>query len=106
MRINLTPGGWARLAIYALAALVGVASFAARLSGNVELSTALDQLMEPLIVIVGGTAAANLGKAPDQQASVLERLIRDVFPGMRVAAPPAQDGLPAYAGPTTADIEE
>lgn len=63
---KLSPMAWVRLVIYVLAALVGIAAVVATTLGYGDIATLLGTLAGAGAAITGGTAAANLPKAPDQ----------------------------------------
>lgn len=63
---KLTPMGIARLVMYVVFAAVGLAGFVVNSLGMNELGTLLGSIAAPGLAVVGGTAAFNLPKAPDQ----------------------------------------
>ncbi|CAM2802028.1 hypothetical protein COJE103337_03825 [Corynebacterium jeikeium] len=63
---KLSPMAWVRLIIYILAALVGIAAVVATTLGYGDIAALLGTLAGAGAAITGGTAAANLPKAPDQ----------------------------------------
>lgn len=63
---KLSPMAWVRLVIYVLAALVGIAAVVATTLGYGDIAALLGTLAGAGAAITGGTAAANLPKAPDQ----------------------------------------
>lgn len=67
MRGNLTPAGWVRLVLYVVSAMVGVAAVVATTLGYVEVAAVLGTVAGAGAAVTGGTAVANLPKAPDQQ---------------------------------------
>lgn len=73
----VTPGGWVRLALYAVAVLAGLASVLAEPLGFGGLTELLMSISGLLLVATGGTAALNLGKADDQQLN-----LRDLIPAV------------------------
>lgn len=68
----ITPGGWVRLGLYAVAVLAGLASVLAEPLGFGGLTDVLASIAGVLLVATGGTAALNLGKADDQQVKLRE----------------------------------
>lgn len=68
----ITPGGWVRLGLYAVAVLAGLASVLAEPLGFGGLTDVLASISGLLLVATGGTAALNLGKADDQQVKLRE----------------------------------
>lgn len=63
---TLNPMGWVRLVLYVIGALVGVAAVVANSLGYVDLGTLLGTVAGAAAAVTGGTAVANLPKAPDQ----------------------------------------
>ncbi|MGJ4077215.1 hypothetical protein ACN4BX_09185 [Corynebacterium macclintockiae] len=63
---KLTPMAWVRLVIYVISALVGLAAVVATTLGYTDIAALLGTLAGAGAAITGGTAAANLPKAPDQ----------------------------------------
>lgn len=63
---KLTPMAWVRLIIYIISALVGLAAVVATTLGYTDIAALLGTLAGAGAAITGGTAAANLPKAPDQ----------------------------------------
>ena len=63
---KLSPMAWVRLIIYIIAALVGLAAVVATTLGYGDIASLLGTLAGAGAAITGGTAAANLPKAPDQ----------------------------------------
>lgn len=63
---DLTGAGWLRMVIYAVASLVGVAALVATSMGKPEWGEFLGTLASAGVALIGGTAIANLPKAPDQ----------------------------------------
>lgn len=63
---KLTPMAWVRLVIYIISALVGLAAVVATTLGYTDIAALLGTLAGAGAAITGGTAAANLPKAPDQ----------------------------------------
>lgn len=96
---DLTPAGWVRLVLYVITVIVGLVAYVAGQLGAVEVSTAFASMSTALAVLIGGTAAANVPKAPDQGiGQVLDRLR-----GMTTV--PVAEAVPViapYDGPTTA----
>lgn len=125
MSTNLNPAGWTRLVIYVISALVGVAAVVATTLGYTEVSGLLGTLAAAGAAITGGTAVANLPKAPDQTSATggldLQKIIPALheisqaaqvykqamqYEGRHADAPTPVDVLPAvelptYGGPTT-----
>lgn len=67
---DLTPAGWLRMVVYAVASLVGVAALVATSMGKPEWGEYLGTLASAGVALIGGTAIANLPKAPDQNRPV------------------------------------
>lgn len=63
---QLNPMGWIRLVLYVLSALVGIAAVVTNALGYVDLGALLGTIAGAGAAITGGTAVANLPKAPDQ----------------------------------------
>ena len=66
MNQNLNPMAWVRLVIYVISALVGIAAVIATTIGQGEIAALLGTLAGAGAAVTGGTAVANLPKAPDQ----------------------------------------
>lgn len=66
MNQKLTPMAWVRLVIYVISALVGIAAVIATTIGQGEIAALLGTLAGAGAAVTGGTAVANLPKAPDQ----------------------------------------
>lgn len=66
MKNNLNPAGWTRLVLYVISALVGVGAVVATTLGYGEVAATLGTLAGAGAAVTGGTAVANLPKAPDQ----------------------------------------
>lgn len=64
---QLNAAGWVRLVLYVLSALVGVAAVVATTLGYDAIAGLLGTLAGVGASVTGGTAVANLPKAPDQQ---------------------------------------
>lgn len=64
---KLTVGGYVRMAVYLLSAVVGVAAVAVNAVGMTELSALLGTIAGAGAAVTGGTAVFNLPKAPDQR---------------------------------------
>lgn len=116
MNTKLNPAGYTRLFLYVISALVGIAAVVANTLGYGDLSTLLGTLAGAGAAITGGTAVANLPKAPDQApaggldvAAVMPALLEvaaaaKTYQAAMAYAPKhaAEDEpLPIYDGPTT-----
>ena len=66
MNNTLNAMGWVRLVVYVISALIGVAAVVANTLGHGDIAVLLGTLAGAGAAITGGTAAANLPKAPDQ----------------------------------------
>lgn len=89
MAKQLNTAGWIRLVIYAISALVGVAAVVALTIGSTELAALLTALSSAGAAITGGTAIANLPKAPDQHPTAGFEL-REAVPALREIADAAR----------------
>ncbi|APT92878.1 hypothetical protein CPHO_08255 [Corynebacterium phocae] len=67
MQTKLNPAGWVRLIMYVLSALVGIATVVATTLGYDGVAAILGTVAGAGAAITGGTAVANLPKAPDHQ---------------------------------------
>ena len=119
MNAKLNPAGWTRLIIYVISGLVGLAAVVVNALGMGELSLLLGTVAGAGAAITGGTAAANLPKAPDQSRDgglELEKLMPAIleivgaasayrsaveYQPKHEATEQANSGLPVYTGPTT-----
>lgn len=95
---DLTPAGWVRLGLYVITVLVGLVAYVAGQLGAVEVSTAFTSMSTALAVLIGGTAAANVPKAPDQGIGQAIDRLRGMVVTPTVEAPV----IAPYDGPTTA----
>ena len=114
MTKTMTRGAWARIVLYVLTALVGLAAAVLPLVGLQEHVPVLTSITGLLALLSGGTATYNVPAAPDQaqrtdlgavirQIGVLVATLRDTQPIAPAPHQPATDvGLPVYDGPTTA----
>lgn len=75
---DLTPGGWVRAILYGIGVLLGLAATLSEPFGFPEYKMVLAETSALLIVLTGGTAILNLGKAEDQQIRV-----REIIPHVR-----------------------
>lgn len=115
---ELTTGGWVRLFLYVVTVLTGLVSYVAGQLGYDQVHEVAASLGQALMILSGGTAATNIGKAPDQAGGPLGQLFdlmkkveKRVVQGQALshsdaAAPESTEapapGLPTYDGPTTA----
>lgn len=65
MKTELSVMAIVRLVIYGISALMGLSALFAMQLGSNDLATLLTSISSGLLVLVGGTAAFNLPKAPD-----------------------------------------
>ncbi|MFR9882495.1 hypothetical protein ACL1NM_11950 [Corynebacterium striatum] len=119
MHSKLNPAGWTRLIIYIISGLIGLTAVVVNALGMGDLSLLLGTVAGAGAAITGGTAAANLPKAPDQSRTgglELEKLVPAILeiaaaasayrsaveyqPKHEAPAPQAST-LPVYTGPTT-----
>ncbi|MGJ4169986.1 hypothetical protein [Corynebacterium macclintockiae] len=68
MAKKLTAMGWVRLVLYVVSGLIGLGAFVAATLGYGDVAHVLGTLASAGAAVTGGTAAANLGKAPDQNS--------------------------------------
>ena len=115
---DLTVGGWVRLIVYIITVLTGLVAVVAGRLGYDNVHEVAVSLGEFLLILSGGTAATNIGKAPDQAGGPLGQLFEllktgetrviqgQALPHSDAAAPESTEapapGLPTYDGPTTA----
>lgn len=90
MNQKLTPMGWVRLIVYVISALVGVAAVVATTLGFGELAALLGTLAGAGAAVTGGTAVANLPKAPDQQSGLDGLNLTEVLKSIPVIAEAAR----------------
>lgn len=69
MNNTLNAMGWVRLVVYVISALVGVAAVVATTLGYGDIAALLGTLAGAGAAITGGTAVANIQRAPDQKAA-------------------------------------
>lgn len=72
MQTKLNPAGWVRLIVYVLSALVGIATVVATTLGYDGVAAVMGTVAGAGAAITGGTAVANLPKAPDQSLAGLD----------------------------------
>lgn len=105
---KLTTGGWVRLSLYVVTVLAGLVSYVAGQLGYDQAHEVAASLGQALMILSGGTAASNIGKAPDQGWGGLLRQIRAGVRVIEEQVTPDEsitvgvEALPTYDGPTTA----
>ncbi|MGJ4139062.1 hypothetical protein [Corynebacterium evansiae] len=69
MNNTLNAMGWVRLVVYVISALIGVAAVVANTLGHGDIAVLLGTLAGAGAAVTGGTAVANIQRAPDQKAA-------------------------------------
>ncbi|MGJ4112448.1 hypothetical protein ACN4DU_06570 [Corynebacterium macclintockiae] len=67
MNNTLNAMGWVRLVVYVISALVGTAAVVANTLGHGDIAGLLGTLAGAGAAVTGGTAVANIQRAPDQK---------------------------------------